>query len=165
MPLLCGCSQLNWNVFTPTDDSVSHSIPNQERHFAGALEFLRSGNEQAARDQFERVVKGPSRIGITDEALFRLSVLYLRDDGSKGTVRALELLERLKHEFPRSIWTRQAAPLVVYLAGTKTLRELRHEVNSLKELNLTLNRENRDLRQSMERLKSLDLELEQKIKR
>jgi len=164
MPLLCSCSQLR-NVFTPTEDSVSRSISDQERNFAGALEFLRAGKEQAAREQLERVVKGPSRGGITDEALFRLSVLYLRDDGNKGTVRALELLERLKKEFPRSIWSRQAAPLIVYLAGTKTLRELRHEVNTLKELNLSLSRDNRELHQSMERLKSLDLELERKIKR
>lgn len=165
LPFLCGCSQLSWNVFTPKEDSVSRSISEQERNFAGALEFLRSGKEQAARELLERVTKGPSRNGVTDEALFRLSVLYLRDDGNKGTVRALELLERLKKEFPRSIWSRQAAPLVVYLSGAKTLRELRHEVTTLKELNLSLSRDNRELRQSMERLKSLDLELERKIKR
>lgn len=166
LPLLCGCSQLGWKVSAASDDSVSPSIPDQERHFAVALKFLRDGNEQAARDLFERVVKGPSRKGVTDEALFRLSVLYLRDDGSnKGTVRALEMLERLKNEFPRSLWTQQAAPLGVYLAGVKTLRDRRREINTLKELNLSLSRDNREMRQSMERLKSLDLELELKIKR
>lgn len=165
LPLLCGCSQLSWNVFAPTEDSVTRSIPNQERRFAGALEFLRAGNEHAARDLLERVVRGPSRKGMTDEALFRLSVLYLRDEGSKGTVRALDLLERLKNEFPLSIWTRQAAPLAVYLASVKTLHDRRHEVNTLKELNLSLSRDNREMRQAIERLKSLDLELEQKIKR
>jgi len=164
LPLLNGCSQLK-SIFAPTENSASRSISNQERHFAGALEFLRAGDELAARDLLERVVRGPSRNGVTDEALFRLSLLYLRDDGGKGTVKALELLERLKSEFPRSIWTRQAAPLVVYLTGVKTLRDRRHEVNSLKELNLSLSRDNREMRQTIERLKSLDLELELKIKR
>jgi hypothetical protein len=101
---------------------------------------------------------------VTDEALFRLSVLYLRDEGNKGTVRALELLERLKNEFPRSLWARQAAPLSVHLAGVKTLHDRRHEVNTLKELNLSLSRDNREMHQTIERLKSLDLELERKIK-
>jgi hypothetical protein len=165
LPLLCGCSQLSWNVFAPAEDSAPRSIPNQERHFAGALELLRAGNEQAARDLLERAVKDPPYSGVTDESLFRLSVLSLRDEGNKGTVRALELLERLKNEFPRSIWTRQAAPLVVYLSGVKTLRDRRHEVNTLKELNLSLSRDNREMRQTIERLKSLDLELELKIKR
>lgn len=166
LPLMCGCSHLGWKGSVAADASASPSIPDQERHFARALEFLRTGNEQAARDLLERVIKAPSRKGVTDEALFRLSVLYLRDDGSnKGTVRALELLERLKNEFPRSLWTQQAAPLGVYLAGVKTLRDRRREVNTLKELNLSLSRDNREMRQSMERLKSLDLELELKIKR
>ncbi len=129
------------------------------------MEFLRSGNEQATRDLLERVVEGPPINGVTDEALFRLSVLYLRDDGGKGTVRAMELLDRLKKEFPISPWAHQAAPLGLYLAGVKTLREQRREVKILKELNLSLSRDNREMRQSMERLKSLDLELEQKIKR
>ena len=168
LPLLCGCSQLGWKVSVvsvATEDSVPPSIPDQERRFAGALEFLRAGNEQAARDLLERVVEDPSRNGVTDEALFRLSVLYLREEGSKGTVRALEMLERLKNEFPRSLWTHQAAPLGVYLAGVKTLRDRQRKVNTLKELNLSLSRDNREMRQSIERLKSLDLELEQKIKR
>jgi hypothetical protein len=92
-------------------------------------------------------------------------VLYLRDEGSKGAARAQELLDRLKNEFPRSLWAHQAAPLGVYLAGVKTLRDRQREVKTLKELNLSLSRDNREMRQSMERLKSLDLELELKIKR
>ena len=161
LPLVSGCSQLNWNLFSPSENSGSRSIQSQERQFAGALELLRAGNEQAAREQFEQVIKGTSRSGITDEALFRLSVLYLRDDAGKGTVWALE---RLKNEFPKSIWTRQAAPLVTYLAGAKTLRDRRHEINTLKELNLSLSRDNREMRKTIERLKNLDLELELKIK-
>jgi len=140
-------------------------VREQERKFAGALEFLRMGREQEARDLLERVLGGPSRSGVTDEALFRLALLYLRDEGSKGSARTQELLERLTDEFPQSIWTRQGAPLAAYLAGVRTLKDRQREIKTLKELNLSLSRDNREMRQSMERLKSLDLELEKKIKR
>ena len=168
LPLQCGCAQLGWKVSVvsvSTEDSAPSVIPAQERRFAGALEFLRVGNEQAARDLLERVVEEPPRNGVTDEALFRLSVLSLRDEGGKGIVRSLELLERLKTEFPRSIWNNQAAPLGTYLTGVKSLRDRQREVKTLKELNLSLSRDNREMRQSIEKLKSLDLELEKKIKR
>lgn len=163
LQLICGCSPLGWSV--ATDASISSSISNQERNFAGALELIRKGKEHGARDLLERVIDGPSRSGVTDEALFRLSLLFLREDGSKGTVRALELLERLRNEFPRSLWAHQAAPLVVYLANVKLLFDQQRNVKNLKEHNLSLSRDNREMRQSIERLKALDLELEQKIKR
>lgn len=38
-------------------------------------------------------------------------------------------------------------------------------MKTLRDLNLSLSRDNRDLRQTIERLKNLDIELEQKIKR
>jgi hypothetical protein len=94
-----------------------------------------------------------------------LSLLYLRDEGGKGPVRTQELLERLLDEFPSSIWAHQGAPLAAYLTGVRTLKDRQREVRTLKELNLSLSRDNREMRQSIERLKSLDLELEKKIKR
>jgi hypothetical protein len=168
LPLLNGCSQLGWKisvVSVSTEDTPPSSISVQERRFAGALEFLRAGNEQAARDLLEQVVEDPSLSGMTDEALFRLSVLSLREENSKGPVRALELLERLNHDYPKSFWNHQATPLRAYLTGVKTIRDRQREVRTLKELNLSLSRDNREMRQSIERLKSLDLELEKKIKR
>lgn len=167
LPLVSACGLLGGKsvVSVSTEDSARSAISEQERRFAGALDFLRTGNEQAARDLFEQVLEGPSRVGVTDEALFRLALLHLREEGGKGTGRATELLERLKSEFPKSLWTRQAAPLGVFLASVKTLRERQREIKTLKELNLSLSRDNREMRQSIERLKSLDLELEQKIKR
>ena len=168
---MCGCalSGLRSSAVTVSTASTApaevSAAREQERRFAGALEFLRAGREQEARDSLELVLEGPQRAGITDEALFRLSLLYLRDEGGRGTVKTQELLERLKADFPRSIWTQQSAPLIAYLAGVKTLRDRQREVKTLKELNLSLSRDNREMRQSIERLKSLDLELEQKIKR
>ena len=168
---LSGCSIYNRKAVTvPVTSSAAGSVQvstvgDQERHFAGALEFLRAGKEQEARDLLELVVSGPPRSGVTDEALFRLSLLYLRDEGSKGTGRTQELLQRLLEEFPRSIWTHQGAPLAAYLNGVRMLKDRQREVRTLKELNLSLSRDNREMRQSIERLKSLDLELEKKIKR
>jgi hypothetical protein len=168
---LCSCSLSSWQASSVSVSSVASGpaeISNareQERRFAGALEFLRAGREQEARDLLEQVVAGPPRSGVTDEALFRLSLLYLRDDGGKGTARAQDALDRLRTDFPRSIWSHQGAPLDAYLTGIRTLRDRQREVKTLKELNLSLSRDNREMRQSIERLKSLDLELEKKIKR
>lgn len=168
---ICGCSFSGWKASTVSVTGVAAApadvslVRDQERHFAGALEFLRTGSEQEARDLLERVVAGPPRSGVTDEALFRLSLLYLGDEGGKGSVRSQELLERLTDEFPQSIWAHQGAPLAAYLTGVRTLRDRQREVRTLKELNLSLSRDNREMRQSIERLKSLDLELEKKIKR
>jgi hypothetical protein len=168
---LSGCGFSGWrtsavSVSTEAPAPVEASVVReQERSFAGALEFLRAGREQDARDLLESVLKGPQRSGVTDEALFRLSLLYLRDEAGKGAVRTQDLLERLRTDFPASIWAQQAAPLIVYLAGVRNLRDRQREVKTLKDLNLSLSRDNREMRQSLERLKSLDLELEQKIKR
>lgn len=140
-------------------------LPVQERQFAGALEYLRGGNEQKARELFEKVSESAPVDGVTDEALFRLALLNLRDEGSKGVVRAQALLDRLKKEFPTSLWTRQAAPLGAYLADAKNLRDRQRELKTLRDLNLSLSRDNRDLRQTLERVKNLDIELEYKLKR
>ena len=156
---LAGCGTARKTV------SLPFMISEQERSFAGALEYLRSGNEHGARELLERVVEAAPLNGITDEAIFRLALLQLRGEGGKDAARSQLLLERLASEFPRSIWARQAAPLSSYLASVKNLREKQRELKTLRDLNLSLSRDNRELRQTIERLKSLDIELEQKIKR
>ncbi len=141
------------------------ALSDQERSFAGALQNLKSGKEQQARELLEKVVAASTVNGITDEALFRLALLNVRDEGGRGPVRAQFLLERLENEFPRSIWTYQAAPLMTYLESTKFPRSKQRELKNLRELNLSLSRDNRELRQTIERLKSLDIELDQRIRR
>ncbi len=160
MACLSGCGVIRTAMGTK-----SIKVSEQERSFAGSLEFLRLGNEQAAKDLLEKVVASAPIKGITDEAIFRLALLQLSDESSKGVQRASTLLNRLKSEYPRSIWTHQSAPLASYLAGTKNLQDKQRELKTLKYLNLSLSRDNRDLRQTLERLKNLDLELEQKIQR
>lgn len=162
----CGTFDNFFNTLQPRNSNTAEStrpggVPEQERNLAGALEYLRKGNEHGARDLLERVCEAPSLGGVTDDALFRLSLLNLRDDSAKSQA----LLERLKNEFPHSIWAYQAAPLTSYLSGIKTLRDRQREMKTLRDLNLSLSRDNRELRQTIERLKNLDIELEQKIKR
>lgn len=141
------------------------AISEQERSMAGALDQLRAGKEQQARDLLEKIIIGAPAAGVTDEALFRLALLSLKEDGGKGLRRAQALLERLADRYPDSLWTRQSAPLLSHLADDRTLRNRQRELKNLKELNLSLSRDNRELRQSLEQLKQLDLELEQRIKR
>lgn len=155
-----GCSL--WPV---KPSPAASGVVEQERRFAGALQYLMQGKEREAQGLLEQVVAGQALAGVTDEALFRLALLHLRDEGGKGDAHAHALLVRLKKEYPRSIWTRQAAPLSAYLAGVGALRDSQREVRTLRERNQSLTRDNKELRQSLERLKNLDLELEQKIKR
>ena len=134
----------------------------QERTLNEALDQLCGGNEQQARDLLEKIVDGAPKVGVTDEALFRLALLTLKEDGGKGLQRAQTLLDRLAGKYPDSVWTRQSAQLRSHVAG---LRNRQRDLKALREQNLSLSRDNREMRQSLERLKQLDLELEQKIKR
>jgi hypothetical protein len=157
---LAGCS-----AFTVISDSYSDGAISQERNFAGALQCLRKGKEQKAFELFEQVVAGTKIQGITDEALFRLAVLQLRDSSAKSVARAEKLLVRLKKEFPKSIWRHQAEPLLSFIESSVDLRKSQRELRTLRELNVSLTRNNRELRQTIERLKELDIELENKIRR
>jgi hypothetical protein len=153
-----GCSMLRSKPLPETAAAVE-----QERRFAGALQYLIQGKEREAEGVLEQVVAGPALSGVTDEALFRLALLQLREEGGKGDTHAQAELTRLKKEYPRSIWTRQAAPLTAYLAGVGALRDSQREMKTVRERNQSLIRDNKELRQSLERLKNLDIELEQKI--
>lgn len=159
MMLNAGCSGLEVKT------SRFLAFSEQERSLNEALDKLRAGNIQQARDLLEKVVDGVPVAGVTEEALFRLALLSLNEDGGKGIQHAQSLLERLARKYPDSIWTRQSAPLLLHLAEVKVLRNRQRELKTLKGLNLSLSQDNREMRQSLERLKQLDLELEQKIKR
>ena len=156
-----GCAGLEGRTPTPRFLQFTE----QERSLTGALDQLRMGKEQQARNLLEKVVDGAPAAGVTDEALFRLALLSLREDGGKGLLRAQALLERLADKYPASLWTKQSAPLLSHLTEARILRNRQRELKNLKEHNLSLSRDNRELRQSLEQLKRLDLELEQRIKR
>jgi hypothetical protein len=144
---------------------MTGAVSAEERNFSAALQSLQLGNESGARELLERTIEGQPLSGVTDEALFRLALLNLRDEGGKGEPKARALLARLVVDFPSSIWTRQAAPLAAFLQEAFVLRAKQRELKNLRNQNLSLSRDNKELRQSIERLKQLDMELEQKIRR
>ncbi len=151
--MTAGCAGLTGGM------SRYFALSQQGRDLGAALDQLRSGNEQTAHDLLGKVVDAEPVSGVTDEALFRLALLSLKEDNSKGLLRAQALLDRLSDKYPDSIWTRQSAQLHTYL------RKRQRELKNLKDQNLSLSRDNREMRQSLERLKQLDLELEQRINR
>jgi hypothetical protein len=148
------------------DRSMPHFITStEEQNLKAGLGQLRAGNVQTARNLLEKVVDGAPVVGVTDEALFRLALLSLKEDGSKGLLRAESLMERLSDNYPDSLWTRQSAQLLAHLVEFKALRNRQRELKALKEQNLSLSRDNKEMRQSLEQLKQLDMELEKRIKR
>ena len=141
------------------------SFSEQKRNLDEAVDQLGTGNEQQAHNLLEKVISSAPVRDVTDEALFRLALLSLREDTGRNAQRSQTLLERLASTYPDSIWTRQSAPLLLHLAEVRSLRNRQREMKTMKELNLSLGRDNRELRQSLEKLKQLDIELEQRIKR
>jgi cell division protein FtsB len=98
--------------------------------------------------------------GVTDEALFRLALLYLGTGQGKNEVaQAQQTLEKLQKEYPSSSWKTHAASL------TGLIATLNRKIRYLKGENVSLSRENRELRLNIEKLKILDMEQELKDKR
>lgn len=152
--LLAGCTGLGWQN-------------RQERQFNVSLELLKAGEVRRSHDLLEEVVNAPAMSGVTDEALFRLSLLLLTEEaGPKSAPRAQALLERLRKEHPQSSWTPHATLLLDWLTSPKGGRDRdREQISHLLRENRELTKENKELRQNIERLKNLDLELEKKRKR
>ena len=157
---LAGCSGTSFFTlppFTPAQE--------QRQLLASAVDRLGQGNETDARDLLERVVAAAPQQGVTDEALFRLSLLLIDDTLENGTGRSLSLLTQLAKDYPNSAWSAQAVSVRTLLQKYDKLQERNRTLKSLKDQNLSLSRSNKELRQSLERLKSLDIDLEQKIRR
>ncbi|WP_298273279.1 tetratricopeptide repeat protein [Geobacter sp.] len=141
----------------------------QEERLETARTLLLKGDTDGAVRQLRAVVAAKKIKGVTDEALFRLALLTIPEDFDREEfTQAANLLERLRKEFPSSIWTAQAAPLASFLtefpSRLQASTELRRQIKSLKDVNLSLTRENKELRLNIEKLKILDVELEKKTK-
>ncbi|SNB45736.1 tetratricopeptide repeat protein [Geobacter sp. DSM 9736] len=148
--MLSGCAQI------PTWMHLNSSPYEQRKRLSQAVELVKEGNNASASRLLASICREPGVPGITDEALFRLALLSLRGGDREN---ASNMLERLGREYPRSIWTRTANPIVELLAQHD---DLRNQNRTLKNTNQALTRENKELLQSIERLKHLDLELELK---
>lgn len=160
MLLLCfaGCAGLPGKVTVPADTDARQNL-------VSAVNMMRAGLDNEARHYLELVVTYSREEGVADEALFRLALLNINEGDLGGGKSSAALLEKLRSGYPASVWTKQAAPLHSHLRGVKSLRNREKEINALQDKNLSLSRDVRDLRQIIERLKALDSELEQKIRR
>ncbi len=143
----------------------------QEKKLAAAIKLQNEGKISSAVEALIAVCEERGVPGVTDEALFRLTLLYL-GSGLESDKDSLQLaqqnIERLRKEYPSSSWTGMVAPVAQLLASAA---EQRRQNQSCKTQNQTLSRENQslaketqELRQNIEKLKRLDLELEQKRK-
>ena len=143
---------------------AAHEVSDRRQNLAAAVNLIRAGQENEAGHFLELVIAGTREDGVTDEALFRLAILTLNDGEPGEGKRSLALLDRLRSSYPTSVWTNQSAPLHSYLMVVKNIRIRQRELKAVQEKNLSLSRDVSELRQTIERLKALDRELEQKIR-
>jgi hypothetical protein len=174
---LSACATLNIG----DDQYIFHH--NQEKKLAAAVKLQKEGKLPAAVESLKALCAERGVPGVTDEALFRLSMLYLNDglDNDKESMQlAQHYIERLRKEYAYSSWAGMAYPVAELLSTTAELRRqaqhiknqnqglskenqgLSKENQGLSKENQGLSKENQELRQSIEKLKRLDLELEQK---
>ena len=152
----------------PVVPSVSKEIPVVQLGLARDL--ILTGNDDAARELLQQLGAGKSVPGVTDEALFRQGLLSLKYESEAGGYpQTRQLLERLIHEYPGRVWAVQAIPLNDLLVGRwmseVSLGKARRQVKTLKDTNVSLTRENKEMRLNIEKLKTLEQELELKSRR
>jgi len=149
----------------------------QRRKLVLAQMLLEDNKVSMAKELLAAIGSGRKVPGVTDEALFRLALLNLDPGEQKiSTGKSGQYLERILSEYPASPWRVHAATLKGLmdsydLAVTekteldKTVKSLKNSNLQLKNQTLSLSRENKELRQGIEKMKNLDLELEKKKKR
>jgi hypothetical protein len=156
---------------------------NQLKKLDTAVKQQKEGKLQAATESLKALCAERGVPGVTDEALFRLSMLYLIDglDDNKESIQlAQHYIGRLRKEYAYSSWAGMASPVAELLSTTAEIRRqvlnsknqnqaltkenqaLSKENQALTKENQALSKENLELRQSIEKLKRLDLEMEQK---
>ncbi|HEY6838389.1 MAG TPA: hypothetical protein VI389_06580 [Geobacteraceae bacterium] len=164
--LLClaGCSTLKETtppVPPRPAESPAPPRPDASQELSSALQELGHGKRTAATTILEELVVKPEVKGITDEALFRLSILKLSTTEKDGAASSIRYLERLRKEYPDSRWALQAKPLLDYLYA---VADMSSQNRNLKAHNSSLAKENKELHKSIKRLKTLDLQMERNVR-
>lgn len=159
-------------------ESALDNRSSQEKKLETAVKLQNEGKISSAVEVLKALCAERGVRGVTDEALFRLSMLYLgngMENDKEFIQHAQHNIDRLRKEYPSSSWTGMAEPVADLLANAA---ELRRQYQNLKKENQALSRENQalskesqgltkenqDLKESIEKLKRLDLEMEQKRK-
>ena len=170
--LLCLSGCATWKEM---QTSVVHRY-DAGRKLSAAVGEIDHGRPGAAITILEGLVSEPGIKGVTDEALFRLSLLKLNYEEKDGSLPSIQYLDRLRRDYRGSIWAQQAQPLLEFLNGVGELKKQNRnlkilnlslsrdnkELSGLRSTNQSLTKENKELHQSIERLKNLDIQLERK---
>ena len=150
--LQCGCAALR-----SSEGGIMERF-SQARNLAAADSLLEAGDRAGAARLLTKVVDAGNYPGITDEALFTLALLDLRQAAEHDSnAKALQLLKRLVKEYPASPWTQRSRQLLELLTGVD---DLRRQVRNLKSSNQSLSGEVKELNRNVDQLKRLDQELE-----
>ncbi|MDD2335591.1 MAG: tetratricopeptide repeat protein [Geobacteraceae bacterium] len=157
---LSGCATIR------KEDPNAHE---QRQKLVLAKMLLQSNRTEAAKKTLTEITAKPAVAGITDEALFRLALLDLEAGQQKiATDKAGKALDTLLGKFRSSNWSAHATTLKglidAYDITLQEKAELDKIIKNLKSSNASLTKENADLRQDLEKIKKLDLELERKKK-
>jgi hypothetical protein len=158
---LCGCATIQ-----KTDPYEQE----QRRKLILARMLLEDNRISAAKKILTAITDEKVVSGVTDEALFHLALLNLTPGEQRIiTKKAGRNLEKLLATYPTSAWKSHAATLKgvidAYDLSLEEKTELEKTIRSLKNSNLSLGKETRELREDIEKMKKLDLELERKKKR
>jgi hypothetical protein len=153
------------------------NIQEQRQKLVLARMLLESNRTEAAKKTLSEIVAKPAVAGITDEALFRLALLDLEAGQQKiATEKAGKDLDTILSKFKSSSWSAHATTLKGLIDAyditlqekaelDRAVKNLKNSNASLTSANASLTKENFDLRQDLEKIKKLDLELEMKKKR
>jgi outer membrane protein assembly factor BamD (BamD/ComL family) len=162
---------LNACVTMNKGESVFNYRSYQEKKLASAIKLQSEGKIPQAIESFKAICSERGLHGVTDEALFRQSFLYLGfglESDREFIQLAQQNMERLRKEYPVSPWTRMAEPVADLLANAAELRRqnsnLRSHNQTLSKDNQALSKDNQELKESIEKLKRLDLELDKNRK-
>jgi hypothetical protein len=142
----------------------------QKRKLVLAQMLIEDKKAVAAKELLTAISNAPPVTGVTDEALFRLALLNIEAGEQKiATSRAGKNLDKMLSDFPTGPWQSHAATLKglidAYDIALEEKTDLERTIRNLRSTNTNLSRENKELRQDLEKLKNLDLELEMKTKK
>lgn len=139
--------------------------------------LLERNRTEAAKKTLTEITAKPPVAGITDEALFRLALIDLEAGQQKiATEKSGKDLDTILSKFKSSSWSAHATTLKGLLDAyditlqekaelDRSVKNLKNSNASLTSANASLTKENNDLRQDLEKIKKLDLELDMKKKR
>ncbi len=170
-----GCSTIQEYICKPSETSQGSSDAQKSpsdpvAQLEKARSMIMTGDDAPAKKLLNHLVTVKSPPGIAEEAMFHLGFLTFRGEAeTSGYPQTRQLLDRLSLEYSDTVWGVEAEYLNNLITGRwladVNLGKIRKQVKSLKDTNASLIRENKDLKLTIDKLKSLDLEMEHKSRR